>query len=209
MALFGNLLMGTGVSLLRISGLGNDAFTAMVMSLSEISPFDLAIFQILVNLTIIAIPLIWGRKYVGFGTLVTMFLLGYVVQYLIPILEGVVGVEGSHSFPIQVVIMICAITIISIGITIYQRSDAGIAPFDYLSIGLTEKFKNKYFINRICTDAGCVLLALMPFVFGMKKLGDCHIGISTLCCVFLFGPLVGMFDKIIFTSKSKDVGDGM
>ncbi len=194
LSLLGNIIIALGIAILRVSDMGNDAFSAMTMSVSRITPFDLGGFQILVNIILIIFQLIWGRKYIGIGTIINMFLLGYVVQYSIPIIEMLIGQEGSHTFVIQIVIMMAAIFAIALGISLYQKANSGVAPFDFLSLGITEALPTPYFLNRMVTDASCIALALIPWFLGIYEITDCHIGIGTVMCVCGLGPFVSLWN---------------
>lgn len=193
----GNLLIGVGIAILRVSAMGNDAYSAMTMSLSQITPFSLGTFQVLLNAVLMLVQLIWGKKYIGIGTVINMFLLGYIVQYSIPLVVWLIGEEGSHPFILQLLIMFVGLFIIALGIAIYQKANAGVAPFDYLSLGMTDAFPTPYFLNRMITDALCVIMALLPWALRTVAFTDCHIGLGTILCVSCLGPFVSLCDKWI------------
>ena len=61
----------------------------------------------------------------------------------------------------------------------------GIAPYDYLSLGLRDHTPFPYFGCRVFTDALCALLCWL--------LGGL-VGIGTLVCAFCLGPFIQFFD---------------
>lgn len=198
----GNIMIGLGVAVLRVSQMGNDAYSAMNMSISGAVGISLGFYQMILNCGIFLIQWRYGKHYIGIGTIVNMFLLGYVVQYSIPIIEFLIGVEGTHAFGIQILIMLIAIIVISAGIACYQKADCGVAPFDYLSLGMTERFKPPYFINRMVTDGSALVVALVPWIFLNGEFSNCHIGIGTVCAVCMLGPCVALVDRMAFRNIS-------
>ena len=195
--LLGNVIIGIAIAILRVSNMGNDPYTAMNMAVSESIGMGLGTYQIILNLVFLVVQLIWGRKYIGLGTIINMFLLGYVVQYMIPIIEAVIGKEGSHEFVVKLVIMAVALVVLACGLAIYQSAHSGVAPYDYLSLGMTEVLSTPYFLNRVFTDIGCVLISLSTFLLGFQDFAGCHLGIGTLMTALCLGPLVAMFNKVV------------
>ena len=64
--------------------------------------------------------------------------------------------------------------------------DLGIAPYDYLSLGLRDYTPCPYFGCRIFTDA---LSALLCWLLGGL------VGLGTLICAFCLGPFIQFFDR--------------
>ena len=81
MTVLGNVFIGIGAAGLRLSLMGNDPFTGMNMAISGGLGVGLGTYHLLVNCVLMIIQLIWGRKYIGFGTLVNMCLDGYIIEY--------------------------------------------------------------------------------------------------------------------------------
>ena len=50
--LIGNVILGLGIAIFKLSGLGNDPFSGMVMALSDRIGIDYPIFLIIVNMII-------------------------------------------------------------------------------------------------------------------------------------------------------------
>ena len=84
-----------------------------------------------------------------------------------------------------------SVVITSLGVSLYQTADLGIAPYDYLSLGLRDKTKKPYFACRMFTDG---VSALAAFLTGGL------VGIGTLISAFGLGPFVHFFD-VHFSEK--------
>ncbi|MNW66270.1 hypothetical protein D3C74_447240 [compost metagenome] len=88
--------------------------------------------------------------------------------------------------------MAIGVVVCSFGISLYQTSQVGVAPYDSLSLIMKNKFpKVSYFWHRMFTDA---LSALVCFLAGGI------IGLGTLVTVFGLGPIIHFFD-VNFTEK--------
>ena len=172
--LIGNIILGLGIAIFKLSGLGNDPFSGMVMALAECVGIEYARFLILLNLGFFVIEIIWGRKLIGLGTIINALFLGYFVTffYNLTVFIGVI--------------------ITSLGISMYQLPKQGVAPYDSISLIMTEKWpKIPYFWCRVSNDA---ISALVCWLAGGI------VGLGTLVSAFGFGPFVQFFDTH-FTSK--------
>ena len=79
--IMGNVFLGMGISIFKLSGLGNDPFSGMVMALANILGFSYASFLLVINGGLFIFELAAGRRLIGIGTLVNAFLLGYIVTF--------------------------------------------------------------------------------------------------------------------------------
>lgn len=192
----GNVILGVGVALLRISGMGNDPFCAANMALSDGFGIGLGNFQLGVNIVLLIVQLIFGRKYLGLGSVINLFLLGYIVQYAGMGIEYLLGNDYSFNLPVKLLVMALALLFVTFGLAMYQTADLGVAPYDYLSLGMTDRLPMPYFVNRVITDSVCVVIILLSVLLGMLSWGMSHLGVGTVICAFCLGPLVNMFTKL-------------
>ena len=187
MSLAGNLLVGVGVAIFKYAALGNDPFNGMNMALSELFRIPYPTLQILVNILLFAIQLIAARELIGFGTVVNIFLIGYIVNFTYGLLVQLMGSPGS--FAIQLLAMVTGMLICSLGLSLYQCSEMGTAPYDALALILDRKLKKlPYFWCRILCDGSC---ALVCFLAGGI------VGLGTLVSAFGFGPVIAFFNKTV------------
>ncbi|WP_046212407.1 YczE/YyaS/YitT family protein [Paenibacillus wulumuqiensis] len=182
--LVGNVFLGMGISIFKLSGLGNDPFSGMVMALADTSGIAYARFLILLNLSLFVIQLIAGRRFIGIGTIVNAVFLGYVVTFFYNIW---IDVPGEPQLLWQRVITVAiGVVVCSFGVSLYQTSNVGIAPYDCLSLLMRDRFPRvSYFWHRMFTDALC---ALICFMFGGI------IGLGTLVSMFGLGPIIHFFN---------------
>ena len=92
----------------------------------------------------------------------------------------------APSLAVQLAWVIAAVLVTALGASLYQTADLGIAPYDYLSLGLRDYTPCPYFGCRIFTDA---LSALLCWLLGGL------VGLGTLICAFCLGPFIQFFDR--------------
>ena len=186
--LIGNVILGLGIAIFKLSGLGNDPFSGMVMALAECVGIEYARFLILLNLGFFVIEIIWGRKLIGLGTIINALFLGYFVTFFYNLITSV-----KPTQMIQRILTVCVgVVVTSLGVSMYQLSRQGVAPYDSISLIMTERFpKISYFWHRISNDALCALICW---------LAGGIVGLGTLVSAFGLGPVVQFFDTY-FTSK--------
>ena len=187
MSLAGNLLVGIGVAIFKFSALGNDPFNGMNMALADLFQVPYPTLQIMVNILFFAIQLLAARELIGFGTVINIFLIGYIVNFTYGLLVRSLGSPGS--FAIQLLAMVTGMLICSLGLSLYQCSEMGTAPYDALALILDRKLKKlPYFWCRILCDGSC---ALVCFLAGGI------VGLGTLVSAFGFGPVIAFFNRTV------------
>jgi uncharacterized membrane protein YczE len=179
----GNIFLGLGVSIFKLSGLGNDPFSGMAMAVSAGIGISYAHFAVLLNIVLFVIELLFGRHYIGAGTLVNAVGLAYIVTFFYNL---TLSFMAPPTILWQRIVTVCVgVIVTSFGLALYQAPNAGVAPYDSLSLIMHERCpKITYFWHRITTDAIC---ALVCFLFGGI------IGLGTLVSAFGLGPFVQFF----------------
>ncbi len=180
----GNILLGLGVCVFKISGMGNDPFSAMAMSVSALLHLSYSTFLVLLNTFIFIIEILWGRKYIGLGTFANWFLVGYVAEFFISLSSQIITLP--QSFLEQLSFAVLGVIITGLGVSLYQTSDAGIAPYDCVALVMDERIPRlPYFWCRMICDATCASIALLTG--GL-------IGLGTFLCAFGLGPVIHFFN---------------
>ena len=194
--IIGNIILGFGAALMRVAGMGNDPFLASGMVISETLSVGLGNYQAVLNIFLIIVQLCVGRKYLGLGTIVNMFGLGYVIQFSLWFLQTKVGLTDSQPLWVKILLLIVSMAVLSFGLSMYQCSKLGVAPYDYLSLGMTDHLPTSYFFNRIVTDCTCVAVILGVVISGAASLADSHLGVATILTAFCLGPFVSFMNRI-------------
>ena len=186
-SLTGVLLISTAVAIFRYCDLGADPFSCFNLGVVHLTGLSFGNVQVLVNLLLIAILFLVGHAYFGIGTVMSMFLIGYVSDFLLAVVP--VKVTSLPMYMRYVILLIGLITT-SFGISLYSCAKLGISPYDAMSFILVDKFSGKLHLQytRIAID---VLLVLSGLLMGGI------VGIGTLIIALGVGPCVAFLLKKI------------
>lgn len=188
MMIAGIIILGFSIAVLKLALLGNDPYTGMLFAIADVTPISYPLWQIIFGIIFFIVQLLLGRHLIGVGTIINAFTIGYIVDFsyrfiLVP------AFGQPEEFPIQLITLIIGMLICSVGISLYQKADLGVSPYDSLSLIADERLKKiPYFWCRIVCDGTC---ALVCFLLGGI------VGIGTLLTAFGFGPLVSFFNKVL------------
>ena len=191
----GNIVLGIGAAGLRFSLLGNEPYTAMNMAISDGLHMSLGTYQLILNLFLLIIQLIWGRAYIGFGSIINLCFLGYIIEAAGYVMSLILPSAQGYTFLQKILFMIVSLLILTFGISMYQTADLGVAPYDYLALGMTDHLPTPYFLNRVVTDAISVLTIVAVVLGGLITWNESHLGIGTVVGAFFLGPLINFYSK--------------
>ena len=181
----GVVIIAFGIALFKQAHLGNDSISALNMRLAELLGISLGVENICINVIFFIAEFWFGRKYIGLGTFVNGLGIGFIVTAFYDPIAAHFGAAEAAGLPVQLLWMVVAVPVTALGVSLYQTADLGIAPYDYLSIGLRDHTPFPYFGCRVFTDALCALICWL--------LGGL-VGIGTLVCAFCLGPFIQFFD---------------
>ena len=176
-----------GVTLFLLSDLGSDPFNVMIQGLYRtLSRLGGAAWlshgrvHIAVSLLILAILLFVDRGYIKIGTALCMAFGGPIIDFFSVLLAPL----ASSPLALRVCMLVAGCVILAFGMTMVIRSDAGTGPNDLVALVISEKKGWKFSIVRVAVDA---LFVLSGFLLGGVA------GAGTLACMFLVGPVAGLF----------------
>ena len=193
---FGNVFLGMGISIYKFAGLGNDPYSGMVMALADVVGMAYANFLVIINIFVFLLELLFGRTLIGAGTLVNAFLLGYITTFFYNTWLNLFALPEAIAS--KILIMLVGTIVTGFGVSLYQTPNAGVSPYDSLSIILSKRIpKVSYFWHRIVTDAFC---ALVCFLAGGI------VGLGTLVSALGLGPVIDFFN-VHFTRKLFKAGE--
>ena len=182
----GIVIIALGIALFKQSHLGNDSISALNMRLAELLGISLGVQNVATNILFFALEFWFGRKYIGLGTFVNGICIGYIVTAFYDPIHAHFG--DAPSLAVQLAWVIAAVLVTALGASLYQTADLGIAPYDYLSLGLRDYTHFQYFGCRVFSDAFCALLCLL--LGGLVVLG-------TLICALCLGPFIQFFNGLV------------
>ncbi|MEY8394572.1 hypothetical protein AALB64_07070 [Lachnospiraceae bacterium 45-P1] len=177
-------IMGIGVALFKLSLMGNDPHTALMIAIGNRLGVDFSIVLFLVNCLWFFAEWSSGRELIGIGTFINWLFVGPLASLCEKAVRSVCGV--SLETDARIWLMVAGVVTLSLACALYQTADMGVAPYDALSIILSRKSRRPYLRCRMLTDSLCALIAFM--------LGGL-IGVGTLVCALGLGPFITFFSE--------------
>lgn len=182
MTLIANVVCGISVGFFRQSAFGVDPFQCLCSGLDNIIPISFGTLYVIINGILLLFMLFMARSYIGIGTFINMFLLGYIVDFSD---KTILSIFGVPTMAMRIGYLLFAVIILSFGSAFIFTSDLGVSTYDWVAL-LAAKKQNKvpFKFIRIFTDCICCAVG---FVFG------CIPGVGTIITAFFMGPLVSFF----------------
>jgi len=186
--IIGLIIAHLGVTLFLITELGSDPYNVLIqglyrtLSVATGFPLTHGLTHIIVSFIIIILLLFWDKTYIKTGTLICMILGGPIIDFF----SNLIVPFQLHllSMSVRIAFLSVGCIILAFGMTIVINSEAGTGPNDLVAIVVSNKLKIRFSIIRIIVDA--------TFVFTGFLLGGVF-GVGTIICVFLVGPIAGLF----------------
>ena len=184
MTVLGVSASGVAVGFFSLSGMGFDPFQCFSHGVWSLTPLDFGTFYAIVNAVLLVLILLVNRKKVGLGTLINLFLLGYIAEGS----EDLLRLLGPDpSLPVRFLFLVIGINLLCFASAVYFTGDLGVSTYDAVAITIAERQKKVPFrLIRIGTDLVCVGIG---FALGAP------VGIGTLVTAFFMGPLIDLFRR--------------
>lgn len=187
--LVGLTIAHLGVTLFLLADLGADPFNVFIQGLFRkiSSAFGSSfithgVVHMAICFLIIILLLFTDRSYVKIGTILCMFCGGPIIDFFTIILGPIF--ETGLPLWLRILVNILGCGILAYGMTIVIKSDAGTGPNDLVAIVISDKTKKKFSVVRVIVD---LCFAGIGFAMGGT------VGIGTLICAFIVGPVAGIF----------------
>ncbi|MGG0738484.1 YczE/YyaS/YitT family protein [Niallia taxi] len=184
MMILGITLIGFSVAIFRLIAFGTDPYSSMNLGFTNVFPLSYGTMQLAVNLVLLLFQLRFAKKTMGVGSFINLILLAYMSDFFLYVLKTVP--INYELIEIRILLLLISLICLTFAISLYTISDLGIAPYDCLSVFMSEKWSIKYHWCRIMTDSTCIAFAFLL---------DSEIGIITLFLALCTGPFVSYFNK--------------
>ena len=184
MTVVGVLCSGFGAGIFDFSQMGMDPFQVFAHGVWNQTTMGFGTLYMILNVIMLIGVLIFDRKKIGLGTLINIFLLGYVVEYTSKLFTAIFP---QASLGIRILGVLVALVILCFASAVYFTGNMGVSTYDAVALFLSEKqSKIKFQYCRIATDLICTIIG---FLLGAT------VGIGTLITAFFMGPLISFFKK--------------
>ncbi len=185
MTVGGVLICGFSVGLFNFSLFGMDPFQVFAHGVWARTPIGYGTFYMLLNLVMLVAIFFIDRTKIGLGTMINIFLLGYVVQYSSWFFDMLIP---DPTIFIRSLALGVGILVISFGAAIYFTGDMGVSTYDAVALVMAEKKIAKFQYCRIGTDLICTVIG---FMLGAT------VGVGTLVTAFFMGPIIAFFRRTV------------
>ncbi|MGG5371905.1 YczE/YyaS/YitT family protein [Enterococcus sp. AZ196] len=181
----GVCLISFGIAWMRFSQFGTDPFVTMNIGISHFLSLEFGFIQMIANIALLAVMLRFSPKLIHLGTVLGIFLVGYLSDFLLKVVSLL-----PENYGMRIIAMLLGLVLCCFGVAVYMSADLGIAPYDALGMVLEKKIKRrfKYREIRIFTDVCCVIAG---FSLGAP------VGMGTVLTAFFTGPLINYFKKTV------------
>ena len=187
MCVTGVFLSGVAAGIFGFTAFGMDPFQVFAHGLWGLTPISFGTFYVILNGILLVFMFFFNRRMIGLGTIINLFLLGYVVEYTDVLLDRIFP---SPSVFLRVLLMILALVLASLAASLYFVADMGGSAYDWIALTISGKKGWAFRLVRITTDFICVLIG---------GLLGATVGAGTVLTAFCMGPVIQFFNEKVST----------
>ncbi|MCI8496652.1 MAG: hypothetical protein HFE85_00200 [Clostridiales bacterium] len=184
----GVLLMGFGVTLFKLSLMGNDPFNGMNMGLAGVVGLTHGITQLIVNCLMLVVAVIFGRKYLHIGTVINMVFVGFLADFFTWAWGLCLPFPTGNDWVYRIVLLVFGVIALCLSCSLYLTPQLGIAPYDAVVFIVRDKTHLHFRWCRIILDVCCVAVMFLT---------GSIIGVGTVISALFTGPLISFFNKFV------------
>ena len=181
----GLMLDGFGSALIVCCNLGSDPFNVLAQGLSRLTCLQIGTVSMCIHTVLLALILLGGgKRHIGFGTVVGIFIVGTVINACSSMLWVLLGYAGVW---VRLLCLLTAPVFVGIGVAAIQMAKLGSLPNDIMPLLIHEKLHIfQYRTIRILYD---ITLFITGFLLGGT------VGAGTVLMAFLIGPCIQSAQK--------------
>lgn len=197
MTVSGVTLCAISVAFFRYAAFGMDAFQVFVNGMGEVVPIGYGTLYVIINVALLLFALVFDRHYIGLATFINLFLLGYIAEFSLYILNQFFPNPGLL---LRILFLIIGIVILSLSSALYYTSDLGVSTYDAIALVMANKWKvAKFRYCRIGADLCVLILGSIFYFWGNQSFSGlgAFVGIGTIITAFCLGPLIEVFTKTV------------
>jgi len=199
MTVFGVLVMGMSVGLFSLSGLGMDPFQILAHGIWRHTFLSFGSCYTIICIVMLVIVLVLDRSKIGLGTLINLFLVGYVADFSESLFASLIP---SRSLGVRLVLLLAALLIMCFSSAFYFTADLGVSVYDALSLTASERTPIPFQACRITSDLLCVIIGgLLCYLSDHDLTASGALlstaGIGTIITAFFMGPFIAFFRRTI------------
>lgn len=183
-AALGLVFYGFGVYLTIQANIGVAPWDAFHLGLASTIGIKYGTANIIVSLIVVVFDIVLREK-IGIGMILDAILVGKAVD----LFNFLKFIPPQHNIFIGILLMLAGIVIMGIAQEIYMKAALGCGPRDSLLVGLKRKLPK--------IPIGLISIVIMATVTFVGWLLGGQIGVGTLICAFIEGPIMQLDFKLL------------
>ena len=188
LAVAGVVLIGIGVAFNAAAALGNDSVGIVydgIRSALGLTAQQLGNASDVVNIVLIVLIFITGRRYINVGTFVYMIPYGTIVNFGGKLYHKIFLVQ---TMQVQILGSVIGCSLLYLGVAMYITADIGLDPFTGIVMVIRDRVKKNYRTVKVTFDACCIVVGTL---LGGK------LGVITVVTVLTAGPVIQFLSERI------------
>ena len=186
--LTGIIGMGISLSALLKVGYGTDTSSFMNASIALRTGISLGTVMVTLNAIQLIAEIIWGRRFIGLGTIVNMAAIGYISDICTMLEERYLPEWLFTAQPYRTATFAIALVFFLISAALYMNSETGLAPYDAIPTIISSSTHLPFFAVRMAWD-------FLAIAIGVAVGG--HLTIGTVILAFTMGPTVAWIGRMM------------
>jgi uncharacterized membrane protein YczE len=181
MTAVGVLVGAVSAGMFQFAVFGMDPFQVLAHGIWNHIPMGYGTLYMIINLLMLIVVFFVDKKKIGIGTMINIFLVGYLVDYSSRFYSFLFPAAGLTE---RIIFLVVGFVFLCFGSALYFTGDLGVSTYDAVALILSEKTPVKFQYWRIGSDLICT---------GVGYLLGAVVGVGTLMTAFFMGPLIAFF----------------
>ncbi len=197
MTVMGLVFCAIAVGMFKYANFGVDPFQSLMSGIDKWELIGFGTMYLISNLILLLFAFVFDRTKIGLGTVLNLFLLGYVTDFSQWSLKQILG--DTPDVATRCIFLVAGIALVCFSSAIYMTANMGVSAYDAVGMYLAEHSKIPYRYWRILTDFICVAAGVGIFLWAGGSWSDVTTiaGVGTIITAFFMGPLVDFFTAFV------------
>lgn len=199
--IIGIFFMGFFLSFLLEIDWGTDPYTFQNSIISQRIHWQFGTWQLILNLVLLVVMVIFNWHLIGLGTIANMVLVGYVSDFFrwvwgkcFPALSTICGT--SDLLWAKILIFIAALLLFVTSASLYMNADMGLSPYDGIAYIISHKLKKiPIAVSRIAYDLFAVVVGIVVSIGSGINIVTSLIG--SVAMALTLGPAIQIVGKFV------------
>lgn len=193
-ASMGLFIIGFSIGVFLKLNIGVDPGSVLISGISKTFNTNYGNASLALNIILISIMFLIDKKYVHISSFLGAFVVGYSANFGSMVTLHIVPNIAEINIIFKFLVIFAWMFILSIGVVLYIEQNLGLGALDGFPELICDKFSLSYDKVRIVQD---ITIVTIGFLLGGQ------IGIGTLLCAILTGPMI-KFNKDLYAKFIKN-----